>query len=51
MSYEGYTTFRTQLNDAILTVTFDFPPVKSFSNPVQQPRPLAERLVQPTQAL
>lgn len=27
MSYEGYTTFKAVQNNAILTVTFDFPPV------------------------
>ncbi len=27
MSYDGYTTFKTKQDDAILTVTFDFPPV------------------------
>ncbi|MEM6254905.1 MAG: enoyl-CoA hydratase/isomerase family protein [Cyanobacteria bacterium P01_D01_bin.156] len=27
MNYEGYTTFSAELSDAILTVTFDYPPV------------------------
>ena len=27
MSYEGYTTFKAEKNDAILTVTIDYPPV------------------------
>ena len=27
MNYEGYTTFKAQNSDGILTVTFDFPPV------------------------
>ncbi|MEM9217801.1 MAG: enoyl-CoA hydratase/isomerase family protein [Cyanobacteria bacterium P01_F01_bin.150] len=27
MGYDGYTTFKAEQNDAILTVTFDFPPV------------------------
>ncbi len=27
MTYEGYTTFKVEKNDAVLTVTFDYPPV------------------------
>lgn len=27
MDYQGYTTFRAEKNDAVLTVTFDYPPV------------------------
>ena len=27
MGYQGYTTFKTEINEAVLTVTFDYPPV------------------------
>ncbi len=27
MNYEGYTTFKAEKNDAVLTITFDYPPV------------------------
>lgn len=27
MNYEGYTTFNAERNGAVLTITFDYPPV------------------------
>jgi hypothetical protein len=27
MDYQGYTTFKVTKNEAVLTVTFDYPPV------------------------
>ena len=45
MEYTGYTTFRAERNGAILTVTFDYPPVNIQGLPMiadrqaEQPRP------------
>ena len=34
MDYQGYTTFKAETNEAVLTVTFDYPPVNVQSIPM-----------------